>query len=381
MPISQVIPGATVTNNIKLVVPASVSLASPQLTYIITDVEGQVWGEGQANILNIQQVNNSNIVTATALASIPSSIPPSIEYKYNFQWFLKSGSTSFTTTELFTVISPFENEMGALSSVEIIGAPVTTLTLLLDNPATNVQCSIYQNNTMVALSIYSGTPTQLSQGYMYQISQSISSLPPSVSPYSIIWSYTDIYGNSSSETSELYILTPSMTLVMDDIKKVINKARAAAGDPVTTFSPSELASYVRQGADTFNGTGQPTNFNMTNAVGPIRQYWMGFSEVVALKSQMLSEGIRAFNFSGQAISLDVDRSGVYENMANTIESSVMQSVILFKDVLAKRGLLGGDGNISPTALSGGAIDSLGLALSPVSNLGWGTAWWNTLLYL
>lgn len=381
MPISQVIPGATVTNNIKLVVPASVSLSNPQLTYIITDVNGQVWGEGQANILNIQQVNNSNIVTATALASIPSSIPPSIEYKYNFQWFLKSGSTSFTTTELFTVLSPFENEMGALSSVEIIGAPSTTLTLLLDNPATNVQCSIYQNNTMVALSIYSGTPTQLSQGYMYQISQSISSLPPSVSPYSIIWSYTDIYGNSSSETSELYILTPSMTLVMDDIKKVINKARAAAGDPITTFSPSELASYVRQGADTFNGTGQPTNFNMTNAVGPIRQYWMGFSEVVALKSQMLSEGIRAFNFSGQAISLDVDRSGVYENMANTIESSVMQSVILFKDVLAKRGLLGGDGNISPTALSGGAIGSLGLALSPVSNLGWGTAWWNTLLYL
>lgn len=381
MPINTTIPGASLTNNIKLVVPASVKLTNPVLSYLILDDNGTVWASGQANILDTQPVSNSIVITATALVNIPSTIPPSVNSKYTFQWTLQTAGTAFATSEMFTVISPFEMDTGATDAVEIIGNPSTTLTLLLENEGSNIQCALYQNNTMVALQPFTGNAVELAQGFLYQVTIPIQAVPPSVAPYSIVWTYTDSYGNSNNETSELYILTPSITNLMNDIKKVINKARQSVGDPVVTFSPSELASYVRQGADTFNGVGQTTNFNMTNAVGPIRQYWMGLSEVWALKSQTLEEGVRAFQFGGKAISLDVDRSGIYNEMAESIESSVMATLPGFKTLLSKRGLLGGDGNISPTAIAGGAIGSLGIALSPVSNLGWGTAWWNTLLYL
>ncbi|MEK9322795.1 hypothetical protein, partial [Escherichia coli] len=61
--------------------------------------------------------------------------------------------------------------------------------------------------------------------------------------------------------------------------------------------------------DAFNGAyGQFTSFTMTNARGPIREYWLLYAELAAIQSQYLAEGEKAFNYQGAAISLEVDRT-------------------------------------------------------------------------
>jgi len=129
-----------------------------------------------------------------------------------------------------------------------------------------------------------------------------------------------------------------------------------------------MMSYLRRGADWFNAYSLVTTFSMTNAKNGIREYWIKFSEVIALRSQYMYEGETAFDFQGQAVSLNIDRSQYYEGLASVIENEVLEPTRMLKQQLAKRGNTDGDGSVDPNALRRGAIGSLGISLTPVSNL-------------
>jgi hypothetical protein len=107
---------------------------------------------------------------------------------------------------------------------------------------------------------------------------------------------------------------------------------------------------------------------MTNATGPVRNYWINMSEIEALRSQYMAESEAAFDFQGQAISLSIDRTQYYEALASAIEIQIQEPMRTLKQNLGKRGALAGDGNVDPTQLRQGAIGTIGISLSPVSNL-------------
>jgi hypothetical protein len=94
-----------------------------------------------------------------------------------------------------------------------------------------------------------------------------------------------------------------------------------------------------------------------------------YSELSGLRSQYIAEGEKAFNFSGQAISLDVDRTGFYDSAASSLQSRLDNEAKPFKQNLIKKGLVSGTGNLDDIGLRRGAIGSVGINVSPASNWG------------
>jgi hypothetical protein len=74
----------------------------------------------------------------------------------------------------------------------------------------------------------------------------------------------------------------------------------------------------------------------------------------------------------------VDRSQYYESLAASLESAITESCRQLKQQMAKRGISSGDGSQNPNALAYGAIGTVGISLSPISNIrsfGVGNTWW------
>jgi hypothetical protein len=168
----------------------------------------------------------------------------------------------------------------------------------------------------------------------------------------------------------MFIVTPIMLDAIKDMQTWLNRAYVDSGmQPGTTFEPVDFIKYLRLGRDQFNAAVIPTNFTMTAADGPIRWFWIGYSCVAACRAQYLAEGMKAFDYAGQVVQLNIDRTPFWDQMAQALEAQLSEQVKPFKDVLAKRGVIDGDG--SNMALRPGAVGSIGITihgLSPVRGL-------------
>ena len=375
MALDQVVPNSVVSTSSELLVPAGTDLVGAVATYSILDATGLLYVSGNVSgIAGVPGVSRTTVVLTSAL-NIPSTIPPSTASKYLLIWKLTLASgVEFETQEQFTVLPLVTSEYGPTSSIEMFDI-ATSITMSMLTPAKPVGLKVTvndQNTVLFTTSTF--TSTHVDAGYLstFTLPLSTAGLRPSLAQLSVVWSYKDPINGPSVESGNLYLVTPSMLTVMSDLRALVNKAKLELqDDDPRVFNPTDLLTYVRQGGDYFNGFGAPSNFDFTNATGPLRYFWLMCAGVVALRAQALYEGIRAFNYSGQAIQLQVDRSLHYNAMADRFEQDLAAHLTPFKTILAKRGAVGGDGNINPTMLAKGAIGCVGLALSPVSNLGLG----------
>ena len=124
--------------------------------------------------------------------------------------------------------------------------------------------------------------------------------------------------------------------------------------------------------DMFNAAGGLfTTFDMTDATGAIRDHWLGYAEVAMLQAQSLAEGEKAFDFQGQAIQLNVDRTQYYDKLAADIAQRLEANVRPLKQNMQMKGVNGGSGNLE---LSGtGNRGYVGITVTPISGFG---RYWN-----
>ena len=150
-----------------------------------------------------------------------------------------------------------------------------------------------------------------------------------------------------------------------------------------TFTPEQLAAALYNGMCTFNMETPPTNFTMLNAAGSIRQFWLLYSAVWLLRSQILNSVETDFSYTNASVTLDVDRASKYQAFADQLDSWLTEKVKAFKTVLAKRGNISGDGSVDPTSLAKGAMGTVIISASPVVQGGGGTtnpvSWRSALL--
>ena len=128
--------------------------------------------------------------------------------------------------------------------------------------------------------------------------------------------------------------------------------------------------WLRRARDAFNGApGGFTSFTMLNAKGSIREYWLMYAELGAIEAQYMAEGEKAFNFSGAAISLDIDRTGFLDSAASKIQSRIDNEIKPFRQNLIIKGNVAGDGSADPSRLRAGALGSVGITITPASPWG------------
>jgi hypothetical protein len=252
-----------------------------------------------------------------------------------------------------------------------------TVSVVFESPFENVGLEVYHQNEKRIESVGAAKWTKTPDGYLYVGTiQNPLNLPANLEAYTIVWSAwnNDQPNLKVRQVGRVFIVNASLMSATEDMRVMINKSRSTiAGAPDVLFSIPLLLAYLRRGKDAFNGAyGVLTGFTMLNASGSIREFWLKFSEVLALRAQFLAEGEKVFNFSGQAISLDIDRTQFYSQLADNLQQIIDSEAKPFKQNLTIKGIITGDGNMGldgGTAQRRGALGALGITLTPAT--GWG----------
>ena len=161
---------------------------------------------------------------------------------------------------------------------------------------------------------------------------------------------TDIVPQGVSQprtyTFKMWAVTPQIMLAMTFLEDFLNKSRVEQVIPELQYTSGDLVSYLERGLYLFNTVGNtPSWFTGLNMQGILFDAWVTCATYYALGAQLMAEGSLAFDFSGQGISLNVDRTPQLEAALGRIESAIADRVIPLKKQLAKQGTLSGDGSV------------------------------------
>src|SRR5690606_17640747 len=171
-------------------------------------------------------------------------------------------------------------------------------------------------------------------------------------------------------TYKVWAVTPQILLAARQLEDFINKARLENIIPELEYTQADLLECLARGLSYFNGL-QPTitNFTGTNMQGHLLDAWLTCSAMYALGAQIQAEGALAFDFGGQTTSLNIDRTPAIESALGRIESQIENSVKPLKKLLAKAGVIAGDGSQGGQFIDGsGAIGMLSITNSPTTRM-------------
>lgn len=173
-------------------------------------------------------------------------------------------------------------------------------------------------------------------------------------------------------TFKVWAITPSILKACSHLEDFVNKAKLDSVIPELQYRQSDLLECLHRGLNYFNGL-QPniTNFTGTNMQGPILSAWLTCSTYFVLGAQVQAEGALAFDFGGQSVSLNIDRTPALESALGRIDSEIENQVKPFKKLLGRAGVLGGDGSQGGRLIDGSrALGTLGLTNAPTTRIPW-----------
>lgn len=353
--------------------PSTVDPAGGYVTWDLFDAQAITYASGNAFDYTIQSNGLANTVFAKAVISVPSDVPSSdLNSKYQLRYTLtmQSGEQVYSN-ENVTVIGLTTVPIGTQDLLEIRGKKAQ-MSIVIPRLYDTVTVQLYSDNTLLGETTVQDF-TKVSSGYYYAATFDTLGLVENLEPYTVVWSYSNTVNPNEvfSETANLWICNQTMLMAMSDMKAKVTKARTTLyGTPDLLFPPSTLMLWLRRARDAFNGgPGGFTGFTMLNAKGGIREYWLLYAEMMAIEQQYLAEGEKAFNFSGAAISLDIDRTGYLDNAASKIQTRLDSEFKAFKQNLIIKGVTQGDGSTDPTRLQKGAIGAVGITITPASPWG------------
>jgi len=353
--------------------------AGGSMTWELITTDGTIYASGTCYEYKVQSTGFSNTALGRALINVPSNVPPTLEgQSYQIRWTLTLPNLQkFYNFEGLRVTGLATVPVGAAPSVELKGTSANVY-LVTEKLYDNVTLEIYWDDTLVGstqvmtpgMSATQG-PDRVAAGWYYAAVIDTSTMTmPYIKPWTMVWKYwnQNLPSMVYSERADFWVILPSMSLAIADVKAKINKARTTLyGATDLLFPEATILTWLRRAADAFNmWGGQFSNITFTNPTGPMREYWLLIAELYAIESQYLAEGEKAFEFSGQAISLTVEKTSYLDNMASKIQSRLDNELPNIKRNLIIKGNDTGDGSGDPRALQFGAMGSVGIAISPAT---------------
>lgn len=143
-------------------------------------------------------------------------------------------------------------------------------------------------------------------------------------------------------------ITPQIALAMTMLEDFLNKSRIENIIPELEYTDGDLVGYLEKGLNYFNSVAVQTSFNGINMQGPLLDAWQLCTAYWAISTQLLAEGSLAFDFSGQGISLNVDRTPQLDSALSRIEARIQDTVVPLKKLLGQQGITKGDGSVGAT---------------------------------
>ena len=356
--------------------PATVDTTSGVVGWELLDIEGVVLSSGQSFDYQTITTASGKRVEAQAVINVPSTARPTLDNQsYQIRWTLTISGTQYFSFESLVVTGPQTVPVGPEDVIEMGDSQTFGIGIVTEDPYDSVYADIYYKNDKLVAD-QKATAVQTADGWAYSYAvNNDGTLLPRLEPYTVVWKLSNAARPNYVErqTGRLFVVNASLMQAVNDMRVMVNRSESSIlGQNDIMFTEQVLLAYLRRGRDAFNAAyGMFTAFDMTNASSGIREYWLKFSEVMCLRSQFLAEGEKVFNLSGQAISLDVDRTQFYSQLADNIQSQLDNEAKAIKQNLIKKGILGGDGNIDNlTAMRRGSNGAVAITLTPASSLGW-----------
>lgn len=151
----------------------------------------------------------------------------------------------------------------------------------------------------------------------------------------------------------VWVITYQILSTTSLIESHINKARLQNVIPELEYTQADLVTYAYRGLNLFNQ--RPPNltaFTGTNMQGFLQDCHVTCSCYYALAAQLQAEGAMAFDFGGQSVSFNVDRSPSIEAALGRLETQINDQVGQAKRLLNKKGIFQGDGSIGGKPIDG-----------------------------
>ncbi len=174
-------------------------------------------------------------------------------------------------------------------------------------------------------------------------------------------------GKSNIFTYKAWCINAGMATGMSYLEDFLNKAHIQNVIPELEYAPGDLMLYLERGLDMFNRISYPTSFTGLDMRGFLQDAWLVCSSYYALGAQLMAEGQLSFDFSGQGVSLNVDRTPQLEAALGRIESDIDNRILPLKQKLAKQGITSGNGNVSSLNNSH-VFGTLGVLNAPTTRL-------------
>jgi len=179
-------------------------------------------------------------------------------------------------------------------------------------------------------------------------------------PVSVVVTHTDKRFVPDIVQANLWVITPQVTVAISMLQQAIDKAKLENVIPELEFTTADYLLYLYRGLQMFNSyPPQVTSIRGTNMQGILLHLWIVCSSLEALKAQTLAEGASAFDFSGQTVNLNVDRTPSLEAAIGRLESQIENEVKPYKKLLGKASVIDNDGSIGSTNLASAIARNFG----------------------
>lgn len=167
-----------------------------------------------------------------------------------------------------------------------------------------------------------------------------------------LWKYV-VNGNTYVKINPIYIVNPAGYALITDLRMVLDKYKFIDLDPRLQWQDAELLHFVVKGVERLNASNPPTSYDITNIPLAAKYAVYQGALVEACKAWFLAEGQRSFEYQGQDISLNVDRTQYIQTIMDQASSWLSENMRDLKLSLAVQGAYGSRAtttiSLSPTA--------------------------------
>ena len=289
-------------------------------TYLVKDSNDGIVAFG------IGTINVDNLYHCSFNISVNSPISTD-EKKYTIEWDLTAKTTGklYKASEYFDVVHPSYNVMNEKEQQKLALRVVpTVLSLPLPSVPSQISFTLYDQNQNV-ITFTGNTPTSVGKydGYfIYNVT-----IPANT--FNDRWDYIGVFTytiNNSQETFVQVIHCADMWAMskVSDMRMYLDKVMKDM-DLYTGYRDSDLYFHLKSGLEMLNMVFPTTSWTWTdfqNTLNYANYALIGYACYSALRSQYLAEGDSAFDYSGQPVSLTVDRTGFIEAEIGRFESWV-----------------------------------------------------------
>lgn len=316
--------------------------------YIVRDTQDDIVTFGVAAIGTDNLYHTTFILPSTASLSTEDK-------KYVIEWDLQgSNGKNYKISEYFDVIHPLYN---IIKEKEIQKITLATLPLVLTLPLPStpdgvVSCKVYDQTSNIIFSIDLTNSGSYSDYLIYTATIPANTLIEN-NEYIVIFDFT-LGGEKSNFHQKINCIDIWSLARISDMRMYLDKVQKDI-DLYTGYRDSDLYYHIHEGLNFLNMLWPLSGWTLNNfkstMAGSIYTL-IGCACYTTLRAQYLAEGDSAFDYSGQPVSLTVDRSQYIESELGRWDSWINDILKPWKKDIVMKSNMAGNLNLTFPTVSG-----------------------------